>query len=310
MKKAPLFHLFALLWLALGCISAAEGAGKDAAKPEAAPVRFLMFNVEDYFVAGEKQRSQYTITPKSEASREAVADIIADAEPDIVGLIEIGGEKALADLRKRLEARGLKLPHGKVVARQGEDRALALLSAHPISKDDSVADAPLYGEQRRKMLRGILDVTCKHKDGRKFRIVGAHLKSQVAKDPAAADSLRKREADTLALHIGDILKKQAKMPLLVFGDWNDEPDSDALAALRSVKGKDARNRLHRLKPCDALGESWTLFHRRGEAPCTFDQVYVNSVLHKRMGDNAACGIVDKKPPARASGHRALWCEVK
>ncbi len=195
--------LFAAATLALSALTA-EAAPKAAATPTGAPVRFLMFNVEDYFVAGEPQRARYTITPQPEAKREAVAELIAEGQPEIVGLIEIGGEQALNDLRERLEARGLTLPHGKVLERQGEDRALAILSSYPIVADASKADAPLYGEQRRKMLRGILDVTVKHTDGRRFRIVGAHLKSQVAKAPAAADSLRKREAETLALHIGAI----------------------------------------------------------------------------------------------------------
>ncbi len=299
-------HLTTLL-LTLLFMLASVGEAKTPIIQERGPeradsVRFLMFNVEDYFVAGEQQRSRYTITPKPEAKREAVAELIAEGRPEIVGLIEIGGEQALADLQERLEARGLSLPHGKVLTRQGEDRALAILSAYPIVANDSKADAPLYGEQRRNMLRGILDVTVKHTDGRKWRIVGVHLKAQVGKDPAAADSLRKREAETLALHIAGIRKNSPKTPLLLFGDMNDAPDSPALARLGQV--------LERLSPCDSRGEEWTLYFRKGQTPCTFDQLWVDSALRRHMGKQPRCGIIDKRLPVRSSGHRPVWCELK
>ncbi len=297
--------LLLTLLLTLGCLAPAAPEN-----PAPSPVRFLMQNVEDYFVAGEPQRSRYTIHPKPEASREAVANVIASARPDIVGLIEIGGEQALEDLRQRLAGRGLDYPHSRVLPRRGEDRALALLSRYPIAQDDSRADYPLYGEQRRNMLRGILDVTVKHPDGRAFRLMGVHLKSQVARDKAAADSLRTREAETLALHIGDALRKQPNMPLLVFGDWNDNPDAPALAPVRSLKGKAGKPGLIRLCPTDSKDEDWTLFYRGGKPTNIFDQIYVTPLLQKRMGRDAACGIVDLPHARRASAHRAVWCELR
>ncbi len=92
------------------------------------PVRFLMHNVQNYFVEGEAYRSRYVLKPKPKESREAVADIIAGAKAEIVGLIEIGGPVALQDLRERLAERGLEYPYFRVLPRQGEDRALARYS--------------------------------------------------------------------------------------------------------------------------------------------------------------------------------------
>ncbi len=295
--------LLVSLLFAFGSLASADSAGRT-------PVRFLMQNVEDYFVAGEQQRSRYTIHPKPEASREAVADVIADAEPDIVGIIEIGGEQALNDLRQRLAERGLDYPHSRVLPRRGEDRALALLSRYPIVQDNSRADYPLYGEQRRNMLRGILDTTIAHSDGRCFRIIGVHLKSRVAKNEEAATSLRTKEAETLALHVGNALKLQPNEPLLIFGDMNDDPEAPALAALKKLRSKAGRPALTRISPTDRRGESWTLFYRGGRPTCVFDQIYVNSPLRKRMGNNAPCGIVDIPHARRASAHRAVWCELR
>ncbi len=272
------------------------------------PVRLLMHNVEDYFVAGERQRSRYNIRPKSEERREAVAEVIASVRPDMVGIIEIGGPLALADLRQRLEKRGLDFPYWRVLPRMGEDRALAILSRFPIVQDNSVADQQLLQQQKRNMLRGILDVTVKLPDGRLFRLLGVHLKSHVADNAAAADSLRRREADTLAMHLRGIARKQKHMPLVVFGDWNDNPGEDSLENL-GKEGKDKAG-LVRLEPTDAQGEGWTLFHRKGQQPCTFDHIYINAVMEKRLEEGTDCGIVDIPAARRASGHRAVWCELR
>lgn len=273
-----------------------------------APVRFLMQNVQNYFVAGERSRSRYVTRPKSALSREAVADVIASARPDIVGLVEIGGPEALKDLASRLEKRGLSYPWQRVVARMGEDRALALLSRHPIVQDHSQTDYGLFGQQKRKMLRGILDVTVHLPDGRYFRIMGAHLKSRVADDAMAATSLRTREAQTLALHIQEAMRRQPSMPLLVFGDWNDGPNDASLAVLRHGISDDAA--LSRIQAEDASGQNWTLYYKSAQEYLMFDQIYVNAALRKRMGRSYASGIVDIPASRKASDHRAVWCDLR
>ncbi len=277
--------------------------------PEAGPpVRFLMYNVQNYFVAGEKSRSRYVNRAKSRKSREAVAAVIADKKPDIVGLIEIGGEKALEDLRGLLAKRDLVYPHVVLVAREGEDRALALLSRFPIVRNDSRADVPLYGRRQRKMLRGILDATVQLEDGRMFRFVGAHLKSRMGDDAAAAETLRAGEAATLAFYLHEHMQAMPGMPFLVFGDWNDGPDDASLRLLR--RGIAERSALTRLLPRDSRGEEWTLFYKNARAYYVFDQIFVNAVTRKRRGSRSDCGIVDVAAAEDASDHRALWCELR
>lgn len=277
----------------------AEAGGKPA-------VRFLMQNVQNYFVGGEQQRFRYTIRPKRETEREAVADTIASAKPEIVGLVEIGGPLALDDLAKRLSARGLEFPHRKVLVRDGEERALALLSRYPIVKDVSRADYPLYGTHSRNMLRGILDVTVKVPDGRKFRILGAHLKAHTGDSEAYADKLRSQEAHTLALYIQDILKKSPNKPLLLFGDMNDNPTDDTIRILSD--GVSKRSAMVRIEAKDAAGEGWTHYYAIGDSYLVYDQIYVNPALGKRMGKKAKNGVEQSTP--RGSDHRAVWCDLR
>ncbi|MBQ8515995.1 MAG: hypothetical protein IJ498_00275 [Akkermansia sp.] len=272
------------------------------------PVRFLMLNAENYFVAGEKQRSRYINRPKPEAECEAVAEVIASEKPAIVGLIEIGGPLALDDLKRRLRDRGLDYPHCRVLARGGEDRALALLSRYPVVQDKSRANYGLFGEQKRQMLRGILDVTVRVEDGRMFRVLGVHLKSRVSEDSAATASLRTREARTLARYIQQEMKEQPGLPMVVYGDFNDGPQDAAVRLL--VQGMTGESALKRLSPKDSRNEEWTLYYQRGRAYNTFDHILVNAPMKKRMKRGAASGIVDIPSSRKASDHRAIWCDLR
>lgn len=274
--------------------------------PETGPaVRFLMQNVENYFVEGERTRSRYVSSPKPIAARDAVAKGIADLKPDIIGLVEVGGEVSLNDLRARLSKLGREYPYQRVLEREGEERALAVLSRYPIVQDRSTADYPLYGEQNRKMLRGILDVVVKAPDGRLFRIIGAHLKSHVADDEAAADSLRQREAITLSMYLQKIAREQPGIPTLVYGDWNDGPGTPAIRQVEQGVSKDAA--MHRLEPTDARGEGWTIYYKSGREYLTYDMIFVNKALQSRM-KHAKMGVAPPTP-RHASDHRAVWCEL-
>ena len=270
------------------------------------PVRFLMHNVQNYFVEGEAYRSRYVLKPKAKDAREAVADVIAFARPEIVGLVEIGGPVALKDLRERLAVRGLEYPYFRVLPRQGEDRALAVLSVHPIVQDHSQENVKLHQQKRRKMLRGILDVTIRLDDARLFRIIGAHLKSRVSDNENAATAQRTQEAYTLAQHIQYIARHQKGLPLLVFGDWNDSPADAAPQIIQQGISSDAGMR--RLSPVDSRGEEWTLYFKRGKQYCIYDQIFVNPVLRERMRGQGS--IVDSPAASKASDHRALWCDLR
>lgn len=294
--------------------NAAEDAATTPQKTPArqgSAVRFLMYNAQNYFVDADVKRSPHPRRAKSVREREIVADVIASVKPEVVGLIEIGGPAALSDLQERLAARGLHYTAAKVLTRWGEDRALAVLSRHPIVEDHSVAECALLGQTNRRMLRGILDVTVsvqqKGKAERRFRIVGAHLKSRVGDNPGAAQSLRAREARTLADHVQRAIAANPNEPLLVYGDWNDGPAEPTLAVLTHAPKRELS--LSRLAPKDSRGESWTIFYKQGNEYSTFDQIYVNSALNRRMGRKAQMGIVDYEVGRGASDHRAVWCDM-
>lgn len=287
-------------------VNALLGSMPDAAK--CTPIKFLMLNAHNYFVPEDKQRSRYRLVHKKEESRQAVAHVIASQQPHVVGLIEMGGTHALADLQQRLNNMGVQYPYSKILLRSGEDRALALLSQYPIIQDHSKANCSLLGKKRQKMLRGILDVTILVDEHRLYRIVGAHLKSRVSDNPAAATAQRTAEARTIAAYLQQEMRRQPAMPMVVYGDWNDGPADSSLSILTQGFSEDAA--LSRVKAADSRGERWTIYSDVADEYCVFDQVYVNSVMKSRRGRKCGSGVVDVEETAAASDHRAVWCELR
>ncbi len=275
----------------------------QASEQKPTPVRFLMYNVRNYFVETELDRVPYKIYPKKDSAREAVVDVIADARPDIIGLTEIGGSKALTDLQARLAKRGLHYPHSRVLERRGQSHALAILSRYPIIKDNSKANYGLYGQQKQKMLRGILDVTLKVDDKRRYRILGAHLKARNSNNPSEATSLRRREAETLSHYIASSMKQSKKLPVIVYGDWNDEPADATLRSLTAVA------KLHRIEAKDEQGLPWTLYFSKDKKHLILDHIYVNKAMQERLSGDSKSGIVNHHNYRNASDHRAVWCDL-
>lgn len=273
------------------------------------PVRCITLNAHDYFVRAEQAEGESKT--KSPTEREAVADVIVGRRADIVGLCEIGDEAALNDLMSRLARKGHPFPHHVILNRSGDTRSLALISRFPIIANNSQPDVTIQlrtGKQGR-MLRGILDATVQVTDGRKFRFIGLHLKSQLdsAKE-RSADDQRQGESTAVRAYLNAIFAKQVGMPMLVYGDLNDTLSSPPLNTLIGVG--DAPYKLSRLRPKDSRGEEWTLYYAKNVTYSAFDHLLVNDVLKKRLGSKYKAGIVDDDTAKAASDHRPLWIELR
>lgn len=296
---------------AADALSDSQLNGRLADMPKAdrcVPFRFLMLNANNYFVSEDTQRARFKITVKKEESRNAVAEVIASARPELVGLIEMGGPHALADLQGRLKQKGLDYPYAKILLRSGEDRALAVLSQHPIVQDKSRPNCSLLGNKRQKMLRGILDVTVQVGQNRYYRVVGAHLKSRVSDDPAAATARRKMEARTLAMYLQKEMRKTPQLPVVVYGDWNDGPAEPSLKVLTQGVSEDSA--LTPVQAADSRGQTWTIYYRDAQEYSVFDRIFVNKVMRSRRGRSCESGIVDIPASETAGDHRAVWCELR
>lgn len=273
------------------------------------PVRMMTMNAGNYFVPEDPRRSNFQVKYKPIEAREALAELIRQSGAEIVGLCEMGGEAAVRDLQMRLKRKGVQLPHKVLVMRDGEDRGLALLSKYPIVDNRSVTDMPVSGETKRKktMLRGILDTTVKTPDGRLFRLMGIHLKSRLSRDGSAEDT-RRREAYALRDYLNKAIASQDGMPLLLYGDFNDGPADSSVQVIQGPTKTEYR--LNRLKPRDSRGETWTIYYEDGDTYHSFDHLFINNTLKKRLGRKPPMGILDSPPSRQASDHRGVWVELR
>lgn len=297
-------------------VPAQTGEARQSSVPEKVeipdkgePVRMLAMNAGNYFVPEDPRRSNFQVKYKPVEAREALAELVRQSGAEIVGLSEMGGEAAVRDLQMRLKRKGVQLPHKVLVMRNGEDRGLALLSKYPIVDNRSVTDMPVPGESKRKktMLRGILDATVKTPDGRLFRLVGIHLKSRLSRDGSAEDT-RRREAYALRDYLNKVIASQDGMPLLLYGDFNDGPTDSAVQVIQGPAKTEYR--LNRLKPRDSRGETWTIYYEDGDTYHSFDHLFINNTLKKRLGRKPPMGILDSPASRQASDHRGVWVELR
>lgn len=272
-------------------------------------VRLLTMNACNYFVQDDVRRSNFKVKYKSLESREALVKVIKQSGAEMIGLSEMGGEKAVEDLQTRLKREGLQFPHQVMVMRQGEDRGLAFLSKHPIVCNNSVKDVPVKGGKKKsRMLRGILDVTVQVADGRKFRCIGLHLKSRLDRATGTdADVVRNREAVAVRKYLNKVMQSQEGMPLLVYGDFNDGPADKSVQKILGPSKTDMR--LNRIKAKDSRDCEWTLYFDDFATYYTFDLILVNKVLKSRLGRKAKNGVMDCPEMGIASDHRAVWVDL-
>lgn len=191
------------------------------------PFVVASYNVENYLVAGIGNRQ-----PKSEAQKEKVASILEGIRPDVVALVEVGGTNALLDLQRRLDRKGLPLPHWELV--QGHDEAIqvALLSRFPIvGRRPHDHDAFLLGGRRLRTSRGFLEADLEVRPGYRFTLFAAHLKSKRTSTVADESEIREQEARILRNHVERRLRDEPGANVLVCGDFNDTRDSKAIRIL-------------------------------------------------------------------------------
>ncbi len=144
----------------------------------------MSWNVENLFTPAPAERGAF------DSKLDALARVITDALPDLVGLQEIGDEAAFAALLDRLGGTWTG-----VLATHVEPRhpiRVGWLSPRPLTDVEQVVDLPAGlplvtvdddGTAPTRAGRGALAVTTTTADGTAVRAVSAHLKSKLLSCP-------------------------------------------------------------------------------------------------------------------------------
>ncbi len=189
--------------------------------PAADTFRVATYNLETYLDAPAGPRPA-----KSDAAKAKIRESLRVIQPDVVALQEVGGPRALAELREALRAEELDYPHWELVAGLDTNIHVAVLSKFPFrARRPHPDDSFLLGGRRFRVSRGFAEVEVQVNGRYAFTLLTCHLKSRRPVPEADEAELRLEEAKLLRQHIDARLAADPDANLIVLGDFNDVYDS-------------------------------------------------------------------------------------
>jgi len=210
--------------------------------------RVATYNVENYLDQPTESRPHI----KSNEAKAKVCESIRTLNPDVLALEEMGGTNALLELRGSLRAGGLDYPYWELVSGMDTNIHVAVLSRLPIvARHPHTNDFYLLDGRRFRVSRGFADVEIQVNTNSTFTLIAAHLKSRRPVPEADEAEQRLEEAKILRGIIDDHFTNNPNAKLIVLGDFNDAPDSDAI---KTVIGH-GRFKLTDTRPAERNGDN-------------------------------------------------------
>ncbi len=189
--------------------------------PAADTFRVATYNLETYLDAPAGTRPT-----KSDAAKAKIRESLRAIQPDVVALQEVGGPRALTELREALRAEGLDYSHWELVTGLDTNIHVAVLSKFPFrARRPHPDDSFLLGGRRFRVSRGFAEVEVQVNSRYAFTLLTCHLKSRRPVPEADEAELRLEEAKLLRQHIDTRLAADPDANLIVLGDFNDVYDS-------------------------------------------------------------------------------------
>ena len=210
--------------------------------------RVAAYNVENYLDQTTESRKHV----KSPAAKAKIRQTILAMKPDVLALEEMGGLRALLELRDALKKDGLDLPHCEHVTGFDTNIHVAVLSKFPIvARRPHTNDSFLLNGRRFRVSRGFTDVDIKVNDRYEFTLIGAHLKSRRAVPEGDEAELRHEEAKILRGIVDQKLAANPKANVVVLGDFNDTYNTKAI---KEIVGR-GNDKLVDTRPAEPNGDN-------------------------------------------------------
>lgn len=293
------FHFVLIAWFTLASwLMSAERGG----------VIFCSYNLKNYLEMERTTKGEAKPdAPKPASEKAAVVRFIADIQPDILGICEIGSVEDLKDLQDRLKEAGVDLPNFEYCHGADPHRRLGLLTRFPILARESQTDLKyLIGDQIMPVQRGFLDCTVELKSGFHLRCVGAHLKSKRPVSDADEALMRRNEAHLLRKHLDAILQPSPDTKLLLYGDFNDERNSASLVEISGVRG--SATGMQDLFLNDSRKERWTHYWQFEDIYSRLDYIFVSRPLNGYIARRESF-IYDNPSYYQGSDHRPVVTKI-
>jgi endonuclease/exonuclease/phosphatase family metal-dependent hydrolase len=276
-------------------------------KSDTESLRFVSYNLRNWLRMEKRKNAQNNITSqyitKSDKAKAAVIKVICEANPEILGITEIGTEEDLAELQLMLKTSNIDLPYIHYVGGADKTRHVALLSKFPIIEKSSLKniDYQINGKSF-QMQRGILDATIEVSPQDNWRFIGVHLKSKREIENGDQAQMRLHEAQLLRQYLNEIFKADPHISLVCYGDFNDTKNTNTV---KIVKGNyRSQGAMTPISLRDSRANSWTHYWAQEDIYSRIDYILVSSQLKNRV-DRKKSRIIDIDFWNEASDHRAL-----
>jgi endonuclease/exonuclease/phosphatase family metal-dependent hydrolase len=246
--------------------------------------------------------------PKPEADKAIVRQVIKQALPDILAVQEIGTLPFLEELRADLAQAGVHYPYAIHLAAVDQLRHVAVLSKLAPTAVVKHNDLDFkYQNGRKRVKRGMLELSFERSGGSVFKLFVVHLKSRwtdVKADPESQQR-RSREAEACRNRIIERSYDLGVTDFMVVGDFNDHPAS---ATLRRFYRKGDFNIGALVPASDSRGEQWTYFYNKQVVYSLVDGFIVSGPLMPDVvaGDGH---IVDFPGVLQGSDHRLVYIDL-
>ncbi|MFT5825323.1 MAG: endonuclease/exonuclease/phosphatase family metal-dependent hydrolase, partial [Yoonia sp.] len=246
--------------------------------------------------------------PKPEAEKAIVREVIKESLPDVLALQEMGTQPFLEELRADLAQDGVHYPYAIHMAGADEVRHLAVLSKVPPVEVVKHQDLDFkYGDGRKLVKRGMLEVSFERSNGSIFKLFVVHLKSRWTDATTDPDSQlrRTREAEACRNRVIERTYDMGVADFIIAGDFNDHPGSGTLRRFYQ-RGRFSIGAL--VPASDSRGEQWTYFYHKQVVYSLVDGFVVSDTLSPQVetGDGH---IVDTPGALIGSDHRLVYLDL-
>lgn len=235
---------------------------------------------------------------KPEDQVEALVGILADQQPDVLAVQELGDEASFDILIERLSAAGLDYPHRAYIEGFTPHAKNGLLSRYPIVSTTRWTNLTYtVSETEFGVSRGFLEAEIEVDDDYRFTLFNVHLKSKRYHELGQTE-MRRNEARLLTQILTDRLAENPEINLLVAGDLNDTPESAPIRMIIDEGG------LTDLRLRDFVGDAWTHEWSFRDAYSRIDYLLCSPGMAAELVE-AKSRVVRDPRNRNASDHRAV-----
>ena len=260
-------------------------------------VRVCTWNVRNYSVAGRRINGKYVQAPKPEFEKKHLRNVLKKINPDVLMIQEMGDMEFLRELQSDLARDGLKYPYVALTRYDAPSRLAILSKIKPAQVFDCCDIKFKFRGDNRFSPRGTLGMAF-YSNGVRWYSFATHLKSAqgARKSDENFTPFRFAEMKAIDTRIANEIGKNK--PIIMGGDFNQEPTSSLLKNLKKLK-------LQLLEQSDSSGKSHSYFWSKKNIYFMYDFFLVSDKMKNYISSKATifdAGFI-------ASDHRPIYVDL-